>query len=86
MQPFATKIHRKKAYIDPNTSLNLDTTDLTGGRLSQADNIWVSQGPVKHCRRSSRDKNVFIIAVFVVVITIITCTVTTLIFSVALMA
>ena len=37
-------------------------------------------------RRSSRDKNVFIVAVFVVVITIITCTVTTLIFSVALMA
>ena len=52
MQPFATKIHRKKAYIDPNTSLNLDTTDLTGGRLSQADNIWVSQGPVKHCTYS----------------------------------
>ena len=49
MQPLATKFRRKKAYIDPNISLNLDTTDLAGGRLSQVDNIWVSQGPVKHC-------------------------------------
>ena len=45
VQPLATKFRRKKAYIDPNISLNLDTTDLAGGRLSQVDNIWVSQGP-----------------------------------------
>ena len=50
MQPFATKIHRKKAYIDPNISLDLDMTDLAGGWLSQADNISVSQGPVKYCK------------------------------------
>lgn len=50
MQPFTTKINRKKARIDPNISLHLDMTDLAGGRLSQADNIWVSQGPVKYCR------------------------------------